>query len=151
MSEANFDLLDADLDELADLEGFEPIPGGTYQATINFSKREINNKPAVILDVKILEVLELADQSLDPDKYVGKSNNIAYILKKDDGNPNTVAQGQLKGVLGALQPAFGGGSPNEIMENSDGAEVGITIKIRPDKKDPDKKYNEVVAITVDTE
>lgn len=149
MSEANFDLLDEDLGELADLEGFEPIPVGTFNFQIGFSTDTINNKPAVKLDLKVLEVLELSDSSLEPDKYIGKSNNIAYILKKDNGEPNKIAQGQLKEVLTPLQEVFGGNTPKEIMENSDGAEVVMTVKIRQDRNNPDKKYNEVVAIVVD--
>ena len=149
MSEANFDLLDENLDELADLEGFEPIPAGTFRLVINFSNETINDKPAVKLDLKVLEVLELSDSSLDADSYIGKSNNIAYILKKNDGGPNKVAQGQLKEVLSVLKETFGGDTVRDVMENSNGAEVTGTLKVRVDKNDPTRRSNEVVAIVVE--
>lgn len=145
MSDFNFDLLDQSIDELADLEGFEPLPAGTHRVSINWDTKEINDKPAVTLSMKLLECIECSDSRQEPPEP-GKTSDIAYLLKKDDGEDNKISQGQLKEVLLALQPYVGGDLSREIMENSDGAEVIVTLKVRPSKKDPDQKFNDIKSL-----
>ena len=152
MSEVNtnpdFDLLDGSVDELADLKGFEPFPEGSYKLSINWNQKEINDCPAVILKLTCVEVLELSDKTKEAPE-VGKSVDIAYIYKRKDKNDpkklvrNEVAEGQLKEVLQVLQPVFTAANNRELMAASEGAEIAATLKVRADKNDPDKKYNQI--------
>jgi hypothetical protein len=104
----------------------------------------------------VVETLEMANSS-EPEPEPGKTSNMRFVLCMKDGSPvisektgkpNTFGQGQLKEVLLALQPTFGGGSLQEVMDNSEGAEVIATLKVRPSKNDPDSKFNEIKALLV---
>jgi len=145
MSEVNFDLLDDTIDNLADLEAFEPLPEGSYRLANSWETKEINGKPAVIQKLTVLEVLELASSTATPPE-AGKSCDIAYILTRDDGEPNTVGQGQFKEQMTFFKEYVGGEKPREIMENSEGAEIIATLKVRANKKDPDQKFNSIKAV-----
>jgi len=140
MSDVNFDLLDDSIDELADLQAFEPIPAGTHALAITWDTKDINGKPAVIMGLKVLETLEMADSSQEPPE-VGKTSDIAFLLLKDDGTPNTMGQGQFKEIISVLAEHCGGETARQTMEESEGAEIVGTLKIRVDKKDDTKKYN----------
>lgn len=140
--EVDFDLLDSSVSDLADLKGFEPLPAGSYKLAIKWEKKAINDSPAVILKLTVIEVLELADSSGIPPE-AGATTDVAFILKKKDGGRNEVGEGQLKQVVSVLQPVFGGTSIKEVMEASEGAEILATMKVRVNKNDPDQKYNSI--------
>lgn len=156
MSES-FSLLDSSIDELADLEKFTPIPAGTHKLTFNWSKPDDEEKVIVALKMTVVETLEMANSS-EPEPEPGKTSNMRFTLSMKDGSPvmsqsgkpNLFGQGQLKEILLALQPVFGGATLQEVMDNSEGAEVIATLKVRPSKNDPDNKFNEIKAILVDT-
>jgi len=148
MSEVNFDLLDTSIDELADLKGFEPIPAGSHRLQISWDKKAINDVPSVILKLKVMETLEMANSN-EEEPEVGKEADIAFMMLTKDGEPNEISQGQLKEVLKVLREAVGGDTANEIMEASDGAEVCATLKIRTNKNDPDQKFNQIRKVWMD--
>lgn len=147
-----FDLLDESLDNLADLEKFEPLPAGSHSVNLSFKEENNNNMPAVRVEMTLVETLELANSNEampEPGKKVG----ILYMLKYKDKQtqeivPNKVGQGQLKEILNVLKEEFGGASPREIMAASEGANVAVTLKVRPMKDDPDVKFNTVKAIAI---
>lgn len=145
MSDVNFDLLDSSIDELADLESFSPIPAGTHRLSIAWESKEVNNKPGVALKMTVLETLEMSNSAEEPPEP-GKKGDILFLLAKDDGTPNTIGQGQLKEVLRVLRESVGGDNLKEVMENSEGAEVVATLKIRANKNDPDQKFNQIKAL-----
>lgn len=152
MTDMNFDLLDLELEELADLEKFEAAPAGSYSAQLDWERKEINNFPAVIAKFKLLETLELVDstaQAPEPGKVV----DIALILQRKDKETqeviaNKMGQGQLKEILLALAPEVGGTTPAEVMENSKGSTVAITLKVRKNKDDPEITYNQLKSIVL---
>lgn len=146
MSNVNFDLLDSSVEDLLDSEGFSPIPAGTHRAIIGWDTKEINDKPAVILSLKVVETLEMASSS-ESAPEPGKSSDIAFILLDKNGERNSISESQLKEIVTALSPTFGGGSVRETMTNSEGAEVIVTLKVRASKKDPDQKFNQIVTIS----
>lgn len=147
-----FDLLDESLDNLADLEKFEPFPAGSHQVSLAFLTEENNGLPVVKMNMTLVETLELAnatDVMPEPGKKVGMS----YFLKMKDKQtqeviPNKVGQGQLKEILKVLAEQFGGANPREIMTNSEGANVAVTLKIRSSKDDADVKFNTLKAIAI---
>lgn len=152
MTDVNFDLLDLELEELADLEKFEAAPAGSYLAQLDWERKEINNFPAVIAKFKLLEVMELADSTATPPEP-GKMVDIALILTRKDKETgdiiaNKMGQGQLKDILKELAPTVGGTKPAEIMDNSKGATVAVTLKVRKNKDDPDVTYNQLKSIVL---
>lgn len=145
-----FDLLDESLDTLADLEKFEPIHVGSHIMEMKFEERDINDLPAVVLGLKLVETLELQNKTLEPQEP-GKSTNITFFLKskdKDSGEvkPNKVGQGQLKEVLRVVSETFGGATIREMMANANGGQAAFTLKHRKDKNDPDVIYNTIKAV-----
>lgn len=147
-----FDLLDESLDNLADLEKFEPFPAGSHSVALGFKEETINNLPAIRMNLTMVESLELAN-STDVMPEPGKQVGILYTLKYKDKNtqeivPNKVGQGQLKEILSILKETFGGSSPREIMAASEGANVAVTLKVRASKDDADLKFNTVKAVAI---
>lgn len=152
MSEMNFELLDLELEELADLEKFEVAPKGSYSCQLNWERKEINEQPAVIAKFKILETLELSDSTAKAPEP-GKVVDIALILTRKDKDTqeviaNKMGQGQLKEILKELAPTVGGTKPAEIMENSQGATVAVTFGVRPNKNDPDSPFQTLKSIVL---
>lgn len=134
MSEATVsDLLDADLNDLADLPEFKSLKDGTHKATINFAVKEINKKQAVEVKVKLVETLELVDTAEEVDA-AGTESSVAYMLDNEFG------QGNLKELLKPLGAHHGLTNLRAIMEASQGMEVTITTKKRKDKEDSTKFY-----------
>ena len=152
LNEELFELLDSSMEELADLEKFEPLPAGSHLCTLQWDRKDINGNPTVTAKFTLVETLEMANSS-DPVPEPGKTADIAFMLTKKDKNTqetvaNTIGQGQLKEVLRVLKETFGGETPNQIIENSQGAQVAVVFKVRASKDDPDTKYNSIKALTV---
>ena len=137
-------LLDATLDDLADLPEFKVFPPGTHRAKATMDTKEINKHPAVELNLVYMECLELADpETPESDMCAeGDSSSVAYMLDNEFG------QGNLKKVATPLGEALGASSLREIVEQVTDIEVVVVTKVRTDKNDPDKKYMQVVEISV---
>lgn len=152
MSEVDFSILDGSIDELADLKGFEPLPAGSYKLGLEWKEKAINDMPAVVLTLKVEEVMELADKSLSPPE-VGATADIAFILRIKDkqtgeAKRSEIGEGQLKEVVKVLAPTFGGANIRETMAASNGASMLATLKVRANKNDPDQKFNQIKACSL---
>lgn len=134
---ANLDLLDMDLDELADLPEFKVFPAGAHRVTISWANKVINNKPSVELNLTMIEVLELADPNDATVINAGDSCGILFMLKNNDGSKNEISEGQLKKIMTELRESgVEGRSVAEIMENSQGMECIVVTTKKEDKKNP---------------
>lgn len=151
-------LLDSTIEELADLQKFEPLPKGSYRLSVNWTLPEDDEYVIVQMKLTMLEVLQIPGID-DPEQYpaVGKAATFYMRLQRKDGEPmvwkdgtpNTQDQGRFKEVLLALAPVFnpdGSLSNRQMMEASEGAEVVATLGVRASKKDPDSKFNEIKLI-----
>lgn len=152
-------LLDATLEDLADLKKFEPIPVGSYKQSVSWSYPDSDEFVEVKLELKILEVLEVP--GVEEDKYpeIGKPATFYFRLQRKDGQPmlwpsgevNDQDQGRFKEVLIALAPVFnpdGTLTNRQMIEASEGAEVITSLGIRKSKKDPDQKFQTLKAIVL---
>ncbi|MNN04753.1 hypothetical protein D3C81_1174870 [compost metagenome] len=106
------------------------------------------------MKLKLLECLEVPGVEEDKLPAVGKECTFWMRLQKkdgtlitwDDGTPNTQDQGRLKEILTVMAPVF---NPDGTMSNRDmindtiGAEVLATLKVKASKKDKDVKFNEI--------
>jgi hypothetical protein len=143
------DLLDKDLDDLADLPSFKPYPEGSHRARIKFNEKVVNNKPSV--EVKLIGIAseELAKPDTDKPIEVGQETSCLFTLTKKDGTANEVAQGKLKEILSKLKEAVGGSRSREIMQNANEVEVLVTTKLREKKDDAGKGTGEYGTDIVD--
>ena len=156
MSQDMLNLLDSSIDELADLEKFTPIPAGNHRLRLDWSFPEHETDVIVQLKLTVIETLEMAS-SAEAVPEPGKTGNIRFALQRKDGSPimttagkpNTFGQGQLKEIITVLAQTFGGNTTREVIENSDGAEVVATLRVRASKNDPDSKFNEIKALLVE--
>lgn len=126
-------LLDATLDDLADVPEFKPFPVGTHQCVITLESKVITDKPAVEWKLTAMETVELVNPEDTPVK-AGDTCSGAFIFVQKDGQPNELAQGQFKELMKPLQAHFGTGTNRETMAAANGATVVVTMTQRAGKK-----------------
>lgn len=128
-------LLDANLDDLADLPEFVTPPAGAYNATIlSIEEKKIGENPAVEFKFKLMETMELANTT-DTPVANGTECGVAFMLNNDFG------VGNLKAALKPLGEHFGSQNIREIMAAAKGASVLLTTTVRKGKGDKaDQKY-----------
>jgi len=136
-------LLDANLDDLADLPEFVVPPAGAYNATIiSIEEKKIGEHPAVEMKFKLNETRELASAT-DAPVAPGTECSVSFMLDNEFG------VGGMKAALAPLKAAFGTGSARETMEAARGAGIMLVTKVRNGKGDnADKKYLGVHKIEV---
>ena len=121
-------LLDATLDDLADLPEFVVPPAGAYNVTIKEAgPKKIAEKPAIEFQLRFDQTVELNDSAETPVKD-GAENNVAYFLD------NEFSQGALKKLLGELSSITGEGTLRERLANLKGAQVLMVTTVRKGKK-----------------
>lgn len=141
MSEANLsDLLDANLDDLADLPEFKPYPNGAHKVTIKWEQKKVNDHPALELKLKAIETVELADASEQP-LQAGAETSVLYMLDNEFG------QGKLKEFIKPLAEHLGVTKIGQVVEQSNGMEVVVVTKIRQNK-DKTQSYTDISKVTV---
>lgn len=152
-------LLDMNLDDLADLQKFEPLPKGSYKFGMSWEMPDHEEFRIVQLKLTMMEVLDLPGVAEENFPAVGKAATFYMRIQRldgepmvwADGTPNTQDQGRLKEVLKAIAPVFnpeGTLTIQGMIEASEGAEVVATLGVRASKKDPDSKFNEIKLLTL---
>ena len=147
-------LLDSTLDDLADLQKFEPLPKGSYRLSVGWETPDNDEFIIVQLKLTMLEVLQIPGLEEDKFPQVGKAATFYMRLQRKDGEPmlwkdgteNNTDQGRFKEVLLALAPVFnpdGTLTNRQMMEASEGAEVLATLGTRANKQDPDMVFNTI--------
>lgn len=139
-------LLDASLDDLADLPEFKPFTPGVHEVTIEFKTKVINKHPAVELNMTMVKTIEQVDPAA-PMSEPGATTSVAYMLDNDTG------QGKLKEICADIGRHLGidvqqKGALRQIIEKSTGLVCKVVTNTRPDKEDKDKVYMNVKSLTV---
>lgn len=143
MSDINVnDLLDMDLDDLADMPEYVTPPAGSYVLRlIKLGPKAIGDHPAWDLKAAIVATAELADASETP-VADGSEFNCAYMMDNEFG------QGAFKAAMAGLKDHFGVSKLADLREHVVGLEVFAQIKNRVDKKDKTKRYAEITTMIV---
>jgi hypothetical protein len=131
-------ILDATLDDLADMPSIQLFPNGAHKVTLGFKVDKV--KAAVQVMLTYVEPLEFAEPTAVA-PAPGDKNGVFISLKKKDGTPNEYGQGTLKQIAQALAKTFPGSSTAEILEAAEGAEVAVVTKIRYGKGEYEGKDN----------
>lgn len=140
MNDMTADLLDMNLDDLADLPEFIVPPAGAYQATIiSLESKKIGDHPAVEVKFKLNTVEELSDPSEAPPAS-GTECSTSFMTDNEFGI------GALKALLKPLATHFGTRSANETMAAAKGAEVLLVTKVRKGKKGTDSEDKRYLAV-----
>jgi hypothetical protein len=136
-------LLDATLDDLADLPSFQPFPAGAHKVLATMEAKTINNKSTIELTLKHIEAMEYAGIVAEADMAKpGDTANTLYFLDNDIG------QGKFKNVARVFGEALGGSSLREIVEQVTDIECVVITSVSIDKNDPDKKYLNIKELQV---
>jgi hypothetical protein len=139
-------ILDATLDDLADMPSISLFPNGAHKVKL---ESKINKeKASVQITMHYVEPLELADPTSST-PAAGDKNSVFFNLKKKDGTANEYAQGALKEIVKVLQGTFGGATTTEVLENAKDAEVAVVTKIRVGKGEYEGRDNiDIVKVQV---
>jgi len=140
MSEMLNNLLDANLDDLADLPEFGTYPAGSHKVTIKFETKEVNGHPCVELQMVAIETEELSNPADTPLKP-GQQGSVLYMLDNEFG------QGALKKTIAPLAAATGQSQLRAVMEAANGMEVTVITKVRQNK-DKTQSYTDVSKVIV---
>ena len=141
MSELIEALLDMNLDDLEDLPEFKSFPAGGYKLGVSLKAKTVNDKPAVEMSLKMLEVIELADTSLEPPKE-GDESSILFFMD------NEIGRGKMKEACKPIAVALNTPKLTELVEQCQDVEVMAILTTRPDKEDKDKIYQGVKELEV---
>jgi hypothetical protein len=142
MSE-EIDVLDATLDDLADLPEWKPFPVGVHKCVFKFETKKNDKKvTTTYVTLKALETVELANPTEDANLEPGAEVTVQYQL----GNP--VGQGKLKALLGTFAAHLG--LPKEtklsaIIEAAQGTEALVSTRIQTNK-DKTQRYTDIVEV-----
>lgn len=136
------DLFDADLEDIADLAGFETPPAGAYILKVSTETKDINDKPSVVANFEVVETVELkaeeGKKGYRPPVAPGTMFSTAFIL----GNP--VAEGRLKQFLAPFGEHFGikgkGSVGILIRDTIKEVRIAATVTNRVSKDDEDVIY-----------
>lgn len=145
------DLFEADLEDIADLAGFETPPAGAYILTVSTETKEINDKPSVVANFKVEETVELkvdeeGKKGYRPPVKDGTLFSTAFILG------NSVAEGRLKQFLAPFSEHFGikgkGSIGILVRDTIKDVRIAAIVTNRADKDDPDVIYAGIKNIQV---
>lgn len=145
------DLFEADLDDIADLAGFETPPAGAYILLVSTETKEINDKPAVVANFTVVETVELkiddeSKKGYRPPVKDGTLFSTAFILG------NAVAEGRLKQFLAPFGDHFGikgkGSVGILVRDTIKDVRIAAVVTNRADKEDPDVIYAGIKNIQV---
>lgn len=132
----NFDsILDANLDDLADLPEFASFPAGVHRCTVSLTKKEINSKPAIEVKLTAIETVELSKPEEDKPVNAGQVSSAAYFLDNEFG------QGAFKKLVAPLAASLGVSSLRELLEQAEGTEVEAVTAFRKNKKTGEEYFD----------
>lgn len=136
MENQNFDaILDASLDDLADLPEFASFPAGVHRCTVSLTKKEINSKPAIEVKLVAIETVELSKPEEDKPVNAGQVSSAAYFLDNEFG------QGAFKKLVAPLAASLGVSSLRELLEQAEGTEVEAVTAFRKNKKTGEEYFD----------
>jgi hypothetical protein len=134
-------LLDATLDDIADLPEFKPYPAGVHRVLVTFETKEVNKEFCIEVNCKLIETIELPELGEEAPEP-GATANVLCMMS------NEFSAGKFKKMAKPIGEALGTRSLREIVEQTKDLECIILTSIRVDKEDKDKKYMNIQDLQV---
>lgn len=136
-------LLNTSISDLADLPEFKQPPAGAHRCYFNLSAKEVGGEPALVMNFKVIETLELEVET-DKPLEAGDEFDITSTMTNEFG------QGLVKSVA-AKACAAQGVDPETVtigqsFEPFIGGEVIVFTGLRLDKKDKSKNPRHFVTL-----
>jgi len=132
-------LMTMNLDQLADLPGFEPPPNGAYTLKLKVANKKINSKDAVEFAYSVIACQEQTDPSLPPAEP-GKRFSESFMLD------NEIGVGKFKLAAAPIMQHFGITSfPEFFAKTATEIEVFGVVKGRKYEKDGEQRTSSNVS------
>lgn len=149
------DLLDMELDDLADIPEFKPFPAGAHICTISWAFKTVSDQVCPEITLKAVRTEELTNPGAsetegDQPLVAGSTTSLIFMLKNKDGTKNELGEGKMKELLKPLAAHLGTSKSRETMDAAKDLECLVVTKVRADKKDKDnvKYYTDIVNLQV---
>jgi len=135
MSDNIANLLDANLDDLADMPEFLVPPAGAYEAdVVDIAEKKVGDNGGVEVKFRLVNTLELANAT-DTPVAPGTETSLFFNLQNEFG------QGDFKNFLKPISAATGISNTRELMTAVKGMRIMLVTKVRSGKgENADKKY-----------
>lgn len=129
------DLMDASIDDLADMPAFEVPPKGHYKLMVSLERKTVNEKPCIEAKCVVQETLELASQNDKPMENGGKFSQLFMM-------DNEFGQGAFKLFIQPIAAGLnlGGQKMGAVVAAVQNVQIACTVKHRADKQDKERIY-----------
>jgi hypothetical protein len=133
------DLMDATVDDLADMPAFIIPPKGHYKLRTTLERKMVNEHPSVEASFVVLETLELENKTEAP---VENGTKFSQLFMMD----NEFGQGAFKEFIPGIADGLGlkGKKMSEVIVAVKDIQIAATLKHKKDKEDKEKIYANVV-------
>lgn len=131
------DLMDASIDDLKDLPGFEVPPKGHYKLMVSLERKKVNDHDSIEAKLTVLETLELASTN---DAKVEDGTKFGQLFMMD----NEWGQGGFKGFAVPIAAGLGLEKPkiSQVIAAIQNVTIAATIGHRYHKEDKQKPVGE---------
>lgn len=131
------DLMDASLDDLKDLPGFEVPPQGHYRLRVSLEQKKVNDHPSIEAKCEVLETLELANKA---ETAVENGTKFGQLFMMD----NEWGQGGFKGFALPISEGLKMVKPkiSEVVSAVQNITIVATLRHRYHKEDRSKPIPE---------
>jgi hypothetical protein len=152
-----FNLLDKEIDDIKDLPSFKSPFTGMYKLHVKAEPKPINDKPALVFNFTVRELIELADNTIPEEERskAGDKFNVTCVLKDDEGNDSEMGWGKVKEFAKPFQAHFSISNLRAVIQGplTEGVDITALVKrvLRKKKtKDEDDQWDaRVENITID--
>lgn len=129
------DLMDASLDDLKDLPGFEVPPKGHYQLIVSLEKKVVNDHNSIEAKCEVVSTLELANKN---ETAVENGTKFGQLFMMD----NEWGQGGFKGFAVPIGQAMGFATVGQCVAGIQNVKIAATLNHRYHKEDRSKPVAE---------
>lgn len=140
--------LDTNLDDIADLPEFRPLPNGAYLVELEegIVQKTVNEHASLEAKLVVKEVLECDEKSLDEKlgEKMPKAGDSTTLLFSLD---NEIGAGMLKKFLKPLAEGLGYQKVGEVVENSRGLQVMVVLT-RQWNKEKERYFQRFVTVAL---
>jgi len=130
------DLMDASIDDLADMPKFELPPKGHYQFVVSLARKTVSEKKNVEATLVVDQTLELADTTKDQPVEAGSKFSALFNMENEWG------QASFKEFVLPIAKALGYKSVGEAIEKCQNVKIAAVLKHRIHKEDREKPFDE---------
>jgi hypothetical protein len=129
------DLMDASIDDLADLPKFELPPMGHYKFSVSLAQKKVNEKKSIEATLVVDETLELANKDEQPVE-AGSKFSALFNMENEWG------QASFKEFVTPIAKALGYKSVGDAIRQCQNVKIAAVLKHRVHKEDREKPAEE---------